>query len=70
MIVSENCYNCVWYETDQCDRDTESFEYEPECSYCPVIEMVSNEDIILLIEEGRKEYYDAYQYYICEYNSF
>lgn len=67
MDLWVDCNNCAWYGTEQCDEHTEENELEDRgCSYSPVIEMVSDKEVVLLVEEGRKEYYEAYQMYIRE----
>lgn len=57
------CDNCVWKNSEQCDSNIYGYE---QCSYYPVIEEVSDEEAKLLVEEGRKEYYDAWKSYINE----
>lgn len=64
MIVRINCSNCVWYGTEQCDGFTEENEWG--CSYYPIVDEVSDEEAELLVEEGRKEYADAWRRYIQE----
>lgn len=66
MGMQGKCSNCIWYGAEQCDSYTEAELFEDECSYYPVIDMVSDEEAQLLVEEGRKEYYEAYQSYIRE----
>lgn len=59
-----NCSNCLWFETDQCDGFTNCQ------SYSPIIEEVSDKEAEALVEEGRKEYYEAWQSYIQEDSFF
>lgn len=65
MDLWVDCNNCVWYGTEQCDVHTDKGDSEYDgCSYYPVVEMVSDEEAMLLIEEGRKEYGNAWNSYI------
>lgn len=68
MDLWVDCNNCAWYGTEQCDEHTEENESEDRgCSYSPVIEMVSDEEAALLVEEGRKEYDNAWNSYIKDF---
>lgn len=52
------CSNCLWCDTDQCDGVSDCR------SYSPIIEEVSDKEAEALVEEGRKEYDDAWRSYI------
>ena len=58
----KRCENCMWAGTDQCDIDYG--KNKGECSYYPINEEVSDEDVRVFTEEGRKEYADAWNSYI------
>lgn len=58
----------MWYGTEQCDCHTDDECMNNECSYSPILEEVSDEEAMLLVEEGRKEYDNAWNSYIKNFS--
>ncbi|MCQ2052321.1 MAG: hypothetical protein MJZ03_00025 [archaeon] len=58
--MCKRCSNCIFNNTDQCENSLEC------TSYSPIIEIVSDEEIFDLVEEGRKEYRKEWQRYISD----
>lgn len=58
------CSNCMWFNTDQCDGRLNGYIRVSDCSYYPLLDEVSDEAAELLVEEGRKEYDNAWNSYI------
>lgn len=53
------CDNCYWRGSEQCDR-VDGVCY----SYYPINEEMSDEEVMLLVEDKRREYNEAWNSYL------